>query len=634
MIIQHNMAADIANRQRNINVSNSAKNAERLASGYRVNRAADNAAGLSISEKMRSQVRGLHRASSNAWDGISLLRTADGALNESQAITHRLRELAVQAANDTNTLEDREAIQEELDDLIAEVDRVANDTEFNTIKLLDGSCEGTTTSGLTTVEDDADITWVMAQSNAASGVAATADTGNVLDLNQLKDTISTSILPQVTNAILGRFPALNTAAAAGKISSQIGFTMLESGGGSTLAYVTLSAGLSGGNLTKSLGLTVYTETLQAEADGSLTAASRTALEGTIAHEMMHAVMDDVLTAGMIGISADGSSFDRGNRFPSWFIEGMAQTMAGGFNPDNPWCSEYKDKSVSTIQSMVQSADRALSRSTGKSQYSTGYLACMYLGYMADGTGTVSANAIAGGLNTIFDKMMAGDNLNDTISDISGGKYSSYRDFERKFGDVESATFIRELAAAAGNGNGSVLTNNLAEHDAMIPDGTATSPYYNIVATPMSPATPGHLGGGGSGGGGAYGDALYLQIGANTKQDMSVSIADSRAEAIGLVNLSVLSHAEATEAIGKCDEALAKLSENRTQIGAYTNRLEYAIKNDDNAGENTQAAESLIRDTDMASEMVQFSKNNILGQASQSMLAQAMSTNESVVQLLQ
>ena len=128
MIIQHNMAADIANRQRNINVSNSAKNAERLASGYRVNRAADNAAGLSISEKMRSQVRGLHRASSNAWDGISLLRTADGALNESQAITHRLRELAVQAANDTNTLEDREAIQEELDDLIAEVDRVAKNS--------------------------------------------------------------------------------------------------------------------------------------------------------------------------------------------------------------------------------------------------------------------------------------------------------------------------------------------------------------------------------------------------------------------------------------------------------------------------------------------------------------------------
>ena len=115
MIIQHNMMADIANRQFGINNSNSAKNAERLSSGYRVNRAADNAAGLAISEKMRSQVRGLHRASENAWDGISLLRTADGAINESQAIIHRLRELSVQAANDTNTLADRENIQDEVD---------------------------------------------------------------------------------------------------------------------------------------------------------------------------------------------------------------------------------------------------------------------------------------------------------------------------------------------------------------------------------------------------------------------------------------------------------------------------------------------------------------------------------------
>ena len=139
MIIQHNMAAANTNRQLGITGGNLAKSTEKLSSGYKINRAGDNAAGLTISEKMRGQIRGLNQASTNAQDGISLIQTAEGALNETQSILQRMRELTVQAANDTNVTADRQAIQAELKALTSEVDRIATQTEFNTMTLLDGT---------------------------------------------------------------------------------------------------------------------------------------------------------------------------------------------------------------------------------------------------------------------------------------------------------------------------------------------------------------------------------------------------------------------------------------------------------------------------------------------------------------
>ena len=139
MRVQHNMAAMNTNRQLGINVSNQAKSTEKLSSGYRINRAGDDAAGLSISEKMRAQIRGLDQASTNAQDGISLIQTAEGALNETHSILQRMSELATQAANDTNVSADREAIQKEIDALKLEVDRISSETEFNEMKLLTGS---------------------------------------------------------------------------------------------------------------------------------------------------------------------------------------------------------------------------------------------------------------------------------------------------------------------------------------------------------------------------------------------------------------------------------------------------------------------------------------------------------------
>ena len=142
MVVQHNLTAMNANRQLGITTGQQAKSSEKLSSGYKVNRAADDAAGLTISEKMRSQVRGLNKASDNAQDGISAIQVAEGALNETHSILQRMNELATQAANDTNTTVDRKAIQEEIDALASEIDRIQSTTQFNTQNLLDGTFTG------------------------------------------------------------------------------------------------------------------------------------------------------------------------------------------------------------------------------------------------------------------------------------------------------------------------------------------------------------------------------------------------------------------------------------------------------------------------------------------------------------
>jgi flagellin len=142
MVINNNIEAMNATRQLSTNAFNQSKSIEKLSSGMRINRAGDDAAGLAISEKMRGQIRGLQQASRNAQDGISMIQTAEGALNETQSILQRMRELAVQSANDTNVTKDRSAIQNEITQLQSEVTRIADSTTFNTKKLLTGTLSG------------------------------------------------------------------------------------------------------------------------------------------------------------------------------------------------------------------------------------------------------------------------------------------------------------------------------------------------------------------------------------------------------------------------------------------------------------------------------------------------------------
>ena len=177
MVVQHNLTAMNANRQLGITTGQQAKSSEKLSSGYRINRAADDAAGLTISEKMRSQIRGLNKASDNAQDGISLIQTAEGALNEAHSILQRMNELATQSANDTNTTSDRTAIQKEINALTSELDRIASTTQFNTQNLLDGKFTGKNLQ--VGALKDQKIT-ISITTMSAAGLSITTATNNVL----------------------------------------------------------------------------------------------------------------------------------------------------------------------------------------------------------------------------------------------------------------------------------------------------------------------------------------------------------------------------------------------------------------------------------------------------------------------
>ena len=185
MRIQHNISA--LNTHRNLTANNAAssKNLEKLSSGFKINRAGDDAAGLAISEKMRGQIRGLDMASKNAQDSISLIQTAEGALNETHAILQRMRELAVQSANDTNVTSDREALQLEIESLSDEVSRIANNTEFNTQKLLNGSfgVSIATPASATTSAAGAKVFHIGANSGQAINLSIKTMTADALGVN-------------------------------------------------------------------------------------------------------------------------------------------------------------------------------------------------------------------------------------------------------------------------------------------------------------------------------------------------------------------------------------------------------------------------------------------------------------------
>jgi len=386
MVVQHNMQAANANRMLNLTVNGQQKSTEKLSSGYRINRAADDAAGLAISEKMRSQIRGLDKASSNAQDGISVVQTAEGALNEVHSMLQRMNELATQAANDTNTSQDRSQIQLEVDQLTSEINRVASTTQFNTMNLLDGS---------------------FSNKNLQVGSLS----GQKIELN---------------------IGAMNAT----------------------------GLGIAGAPVTLTTGKTI---------------ASGTA-EGT----WQYFKKGDLLQA---------ATFDNNGALKSAAVYATADNW---FNT--------KD---------------------------------------ADGKAITIKSADAGG---------------KTLGQIDGSL--------------------------------------VAQKDK---DGNNKS--FNA------------------------GDTIVIGTDEAGKKQLQ-----------GTMQVDSFEHAG--NSMKRIQDAIDQVSTQRANLGAVQNRLEHTIANLDNVSENTQSAESRIRDTDMAKEMVQWSKNNILQQAGQSMLAQANQSNQGVLSLLQ
>ena len=448
MTVQHNMTAMNANRQLGISNGNLAKSTEKLSSGYKINRAGDNAAGLAISEKMRGQIRGLDQASSNAEDGISLIQTAEGNLQESQNIIQRMRELAVQASSDTNTDDDRTQIQQEIQQLTEEVDRIANTTEFNTKKLLDGSCAGSSSF-----------------KNGQASVEGTFTNGNV----KIKG------LESSTTNLIGKDDII-----------RIEFTRDVSD--SELSLCT--------------------------SDGDLA--------------------DKKTSSGVLVSSLHGTTVEVAD-----FVKGGAGKI--------------------TIKE-ARFDDEATAKATNA--YSTSEA---------------------------------------TAADV----------------EIEISTGTDQIKA------GDVITINLQKCD--------LNQSKNVGK-----------------------EALRLQVGANGGQEVQVQIKSMKAKDLGITQtslsrlngigketsgtvgsaLDVTSQASASLAIEAYDNALQSVSTERAKMGAMQNRLEHTINNLDTSSENLQSAESNIRDTDMATEMTQYSKNNILMQAGQSMLAQANQSNQGVLSLLQ
>ncbi len=449
MRINHNIAALNTYNKLTANNTATSKSLEKLSSGLKINRAGDNAAGLAISEKMRGQIRGLDQAGSNSQDAISLLQTAEGALSETHSILQRMRELAVQSANDTNVTVDRTAIQDEVDQLTAEIDRIATTTEFNTRQLLNGG------AGVTISASNGTVTAMSGTADTTAGVVAiTAASTTVADKATLVDNGTTALA--LTSTALG---------------------------------------------------------------------------------------------GVAAITINGTSF-------SFAATDTVQDTLDTFN--------------------------AQSSTTG------------VVASWATGTGHTFTQVNEGSAHSV------------TISGASG-----------LFGDNGTDAGADAIMSTTELGGSYAASGNKIE----VTSGAYKGLKFTLNADANVSVTVG------------TNNSLKMQIGANQSQDMSISIGDMRADSLGVGSISVSTQATAAISITTVNNAITSVSAERGKLGALQNRLEHTINNLGTTSENLTASESRIRDVDMAKEMMEFTKNNILSQAAQAMLAQANQQPQGVLQLL-
>lgn len=632
MVIMHNMAAANASRQVSTGKKRTEKSAERLSSGYRINRSADDAAGLTISEKMRWQIRGLDRAADNSREGVSYIHTAEGALAEMHSLMNRCKELCVQGANDTNTEADRRAIQEEIDQLTQEIDRISSTTQYNTRNVF--STDGISPFAMMSAGGLNQTITVTMEFIDKDGNVLKPDNGaatNTTNYTGDSAVIAAYVAEQAAlaaNAIMSAYPALKSASSPGL---KVGLNLANiDGANNTLASAQLSISWSSAETTMKYTMNVDTS------DYDITNYNDGELAATIAHEMTHLIMQDTLTAGMLGQNSEG--------YPKWFKEGMAQTASG----DSGWLSYSLDASSTDAE-----IKKYLSQ-TASMPYGAGYLSTLYLGQMASGQGTVSTGSLRSGINTILSKLITGNTLSQVIKDISGGKYNSYQDFQKNVAnDADAIQFTKDFIGARGaDGAGSVVASGLSAKEEDVLKGnskytasyvidTGTTAYANHFGSSFTfpdLGAAGGTGGGGTGTGGTTnsgGGMLYLQVGALGGQYVALNTYDASSAALYKGRMiDVMSFENATSSIDIVDEAIDGISVIRSYYGAVENRLERTIANLENTEENTQTAESKIRDTDMAEEMVAYSSSNIVVQAAQSVLAQANQTKEGILQLLQ
>lgn len=558
MVVQHNLNAINANNKMNINVSGTKKATEKLSSGYQINRAGDNAAGLAISEKMRSQIRGLSQATKNANDGISLIQTAEGGLNETHSILQRMRELAVQSANGTYQDDtDREAIQLEVDALKSEIDRIASSTEYNGMKLLDGSLGGTTTG--------------TTDFGARYGVLISANT--IVDgaNNKLKENLSLE-----------------------------GATLTSSVNGVTVTLADTASGVGGENAQWDAAGTTLTINLKA---GQSYSQSQ--------------INDLIKNATMAKADAAGTP--------------QASTPAD---------VELKLKSgVFTFQKAETFKTSAGVRATSDDTNLVGYLI----------NGTDQNDGYADTIKFTSNNYGEDTRKLKIATDVAAGKeWVATTTANNEGTGIKDGEFTLHLATGVEYTEEDIqnllkqagLDYTVTLTDSKTPDGDKSFYAQKVVAEADATAIVIGKTTAGAGLGSdkltGTGKGLTFQIGANGVEDQRVtlSVGDMSSTSIGVGGADVSTQDAANKAIDMVDAAVKTVSMQRAGLGALQNRLEYTVNNLTTTNENLTAAESQIRDTDMATEMINYTKNNILQQASQAMLAQANQQPQAILQLLQ
>ena len=640
MIIQHNMQAANANRMLGTIVTSQSKSTEKLSSGYRINRAGDDAAGLAISEKMRGQIRGLNKASDNAQDGISMIQTAEGALTETHSIIQRMRELAVQAANDTNTDDDRTQIQNEIDQLTQEVDRIATTTEFNTKKLLDGSRQGSVNEKA----GSANVDSTFANSNVSASITTDGSAKAAFD-----DVIRIEITQDFK-------AGQSTAAGAKYTNKEIADAFTAGLGNKTVANATaaeLAAAkttVDGALATAKTNLAASEATLEREKEDVASAVKdalihiqtdptnfdkETLKTGVTAEQLQKAVDDYIAALGANGGTATGA----GVTAAKTAFDALFNVDKGGTGDANTaWKKSLEDaiKAVSTAKEDIVAKEAAYDAAKKNSDImNNDELVNAYVTKKQAEGALTAATAAGPGSEAEAAAQVTYDNAVKALEEINKG--NSVMTVTDLFGNTSDTDKFKISSEVNENNELTINLKNKSGEDTVITisnaDKLKAGDVITITSEAMVESKQAATGK----------EAFRLQVGANAGQEVALGINSMKAKDLNIVqtkdgvegkSLDITSQANASLAVKAFDMAIQKVSTERAKMGATQNRLEHTIANLDTSSENLQSAESRIRDVDMAEEMVAYSKNSILQQAAQSMLAQANQSTQGVLSLLQ
>ena len=663
MVVQHNLRAMNSNRMLGITQSVQTKSAEKLASGYKINRAADDAAGLAISEKMRKQIRGLSQASLNAEDGISSVQTAEGALTEVHDMLQRMNELANKAANGTQSEDDRQYIQDEISQLTTEIDRVAETTKFNEIYLLKGK-DNTTGSDLTgNLETmnvgvhDAGLAGVLEKNNDGTYkfTSKSLNDGDTVAIGGKEYTIGSTGKGSVLDP-----DTLNTNTDGYKVLSTTNFDtkVLSAGDSITFDGETYTAvdkiavddliwaandQFKVGNITFTVGSTAGDPAVVNEAAGT----------GTIGADNVKAYIEQALADGkqVTGIKYTAANAGTaGAALANKAQSGQATQIVSALEKGEVSIARTDAKQAIEL---VAAAKNASLNGAGAPAFKAGDSVTI------NGVKTIATAATPQSAKDTYDAINALVNGNTvTVGASTDAKTYTIVDDDN---DVDEASYkVTKDMILSKIYDGETVAINGGGAKTVIGDIGSTNDDENIITKKMAYAkmadelkTASSIGADEEAKVENNGDGTFkitagtvsvqkalnfsLHVGsdADMTNKISVDLNAMNSAGLGIKNINVkdATGTAATYAIDAIEDAIKKVSSQRSALGAVQNRLEHTINNLGNIVENTTSAESQIRDTDMATEMVKFSNNNILAQAGQSMLAQANQSNQGVLSIL-